>query len=115
MTDKSPKAFERLYKSSEENNIAGKEKRLEIERKIAERHDGPEWSHRKIHTKIPLSQAEEFYKKSVRRAIEKDEKLAAVALERDRTYEAQFQFNGVVEERVGEDSRGVRFSLLILS
>uniref|UniRef100_A0A7S3PXP8 Uncharacterized protein n=1 Tax=Chaetoceros debilis TaxID=122233 RepID=A0A7S3PXP8_9STRA len=99
MTNESPKAFERLYKSSEENNIAGKEKRLEIERKIAERHDGPEWSHRKINTKIPLSQAEDFYQKSIRRAIEKDEKLAAVALERDRTYKAQFHFNEMVEER----------------
>lgn len=98
-TSEASKAFERLYKSSEESNIAGKEKRLEIERKIAERHDGPEWSHRKINTKVPLSQAEEFYQKAVRRAIEKDEKLAAVALERDRTYKAQFNFNGVAEER----------------
>ncbi len=95
--DDRPSIFDRLYSSSERKITEGKERRLEIEKSLASKNKPHEFPDKKI----SLSQAEEFYNKSVKYAMEKDGKLAAVAMERDRTFEAQFNFNEDLQQKVG--------------
>uniref|UniRef100_A0A7S3PWD2 Uncharacterized protein n=1 Tax=Chaetoceros debilis TaxID=122233 RepID=A0A7S3PWD2_9STRA len=45
-----------------------------------------------VEKKIPLSHAGDFYYKSVKRAIEKDERLASIALEKDTSFKATYNF-----------------------
>ncbi len=89
--------FERLYSASERKIAAGKERRSKIEKSLAIKNQPHEFSDKKI----PLSQATEFYNKSVKHAIEKEGKLAASALERDRSFKAQFNFTEDLQQKVG--------------
>ncbi len=92
-----PGIFDRLYSSSERWITEGKERRLEIEKSLASKNKPHVFSDKKI----SLSQAEEFYNKCVKYAMEKDGKLAAVAMERGCTFEPQFNFNEDLQQKVG--------------
>ncbi len=70
---------------------------MEVEKSRAEKNKPYEFSDKKI----SLAQAEEFYNKSVKYAVEKEGQLAAVAMERDRSFKPQFKFNEDLQQRVG--------------
>uniref|UniRef100_A0A7S3V506 Uncharacterized protein n=1 Tax=Chaetoceros debilis TaxID=122233 RepID=A0A7S3V506_9STRA len=65
--------WERLYNATKEKQLDGKQRRLEIEENIAKKHTIPDFSTSK---KMSIPEAEEFYRKALRRAMERDEKLA---------------------------------------
>ncbi len=88
--DREVDVYDRLYNETKPKQADGKQRRLEIERMLAKRRELP--AILSANKKIPLSQAEDFYRKSVMWAMEKEERLAAVASESGRKYEYLYNF-----------------------
>ena len=91
-------AFERLYHGAESKRLAGKELRMKIERKIAAKHEVPEFSQ-----KIPLQNAQDYYHRAKEQAMKLDKRLEAMAVASHWPYKAKYNFTDV-NERVDQEA-----------
>lgn len=91
-------SYERLYNGNQAKKFAGKQRRQAIALASAKAKELPDFSHCGT---IPLSQADDFYYKSVRGALAGQERRAFVAREENVTYHPKFNFTAEVQQRCG--------------
>ena len=91
-------SYERLYNGNQAKKFAGKQRRQAIALASAKAKELPDFSHCGT---IPLSQADDFYYKSVRGALAGQERRASVAREENVTYHPKFNFTAEVQQKCG--------------
>ena len=95
--DRSISIYERLNNRGQSKQMEGKQRRQAIalaSAKAKEIPDFSEWT-------IPLQNADDFYRKSIRDVLAIEEKRATAAHERNSKYLSRYNFNNEVKERCG--------------